>query len=123
MGDGKLGSYLEQAQASCLRARDLIQQLLTFSRGRRGERRAVELSSLVAEARGLVRPTMPSTLELQVKLDEVPPVIADPLQLEQVLLNLCINARDALKGTGTVGIAVREARSVDAGCSSCRRRF
>ena len=117
----KLGGYLEQAQASCYRARDLIQQLLAFSRGQRGERRAVSLPALVAEARGLVRSTMPATLELKVTLDEVPPVVADRVQLEQVLLNLCINARDALGGSGTVGITVRETRSADLVCSSCRR--
>ena len=123
IGDAKLGGYLEQAQASCRRARDLIQQLLTFSRGRRGERRAISLSALVAEAHGLVRSTMPATLELQVTLDEVAPVVvADRVQLEQVLLNLCINARDALDGTGIVGIIVRQTRSADLVCSSCRGR-
>ena len=79
IGDAKLGGYLEHAQASCRRARDLIQQLLTFSRGQRGERRAISLSALVAEAHGLVRSTMPATLELQVTLDEVAPVVvAEP---------------------------------------------
>ena len=123
IGDANLGGYLEQAQASCGRARDLIQQLLAFSRGRRGERRAISLSALVAEAHGLVRSTMPATLQLQVTLDEgAPVVVADRVQLEQVLLNLCINARDALDGTGTVGVIVRETRSADLVCSSCRKR-
>jgi CheY-like chemotaxis protein len=123
VGDAKLGTYLGQAQTSCRRARDLIQQLLTFSRGRPGERRAVSLSALVAEAHGLVRSTMPATLELQVTLDEVAPVVADRVQLEQVLLNLCINARDALDGAGTVGLIVRETRSADLVCTSCRGRI
>ena len=123
IGDAKLGGYLEHAQASCRRARDLIKQLLTFSRGQRGEQRAISLSALVAEAHGLVRSTMPATLELQVTLDEVAPVvIADRVQLEQVLLNLCINARDALDGIGAARIIVRETRSADLVCSSCHRR-
>ena len=122
IGDAKLASYLEKARASCHRARDLIQQLLTFSRGRRGERGAVSLSKLVTDARALVRGTMPATLELEVKLDQVPAVVADRVQLEQVLLNLCINARDAMQGAGTVGIGVRRTKSADLVCSSCRRR-
>jgi acetyl-CoA synthetase len=122
-GDAKLGGYLERAQESCRRARDLIQQLLTFSRGQRGEQRAISLSALVAEAHGLVRSTMPATLELQVALDEAAPeVVADRVQLEQVLLNLCINARDALDGTGTVRVIVRATRSADLVCSSCHAR-
>ena len=55
-------------------------------------------------------------------LGEVGPVVADRVQLEQVLLNLCINARDALHGTGTVVVIVRETQSADLVCSSCRRR-
>jgi len=55
-------------------------------------------------------------------LDDVPAVVADRVQLEQVLLNLCINARDALGGVGTVGISVRRTRPTDLACSSCRRR-
>jgi CheY-like chemotaxis protein len=93
-----------------------------FSRGRRGERSAVSVSALVTEARALVRATMPSTLELDVRFDEAPAVVADRVQLEQVLLNLCINARDALGGVGTVGIRVRRTRSTDLVCASCRRR-
>ena len=123
IGDAKLGSYLERAQASCRRARDLIQQLLTFSGSRRGERRAVSLAALVGEAQELVRSSMPSTLELQLRLNEATStVVAERVQLEQVILNLCINARDALDGTGTVRIIVRETRSADLVCSSCRKR-
>ena len=122
IGDAKLGDYLQRAQASSQRARDLIQQLLTFSRGRRGERKTTSVSELVAEAGALVRSTMPATLELQVMLDQVPPVVADRVQLEQVLLNLCINARDAMNGIGTVHINVRETGLLDLVCSSCRRR-
>jgi acetyl-CoA synthetase len=122
ISDSKLADYLDRARASCHRARDLIQQLLMFSRGRRGERRAVSVSTLVTETRALVRATMPATLELDVMLDDVPAVVADRVQLEQVLLNLCINARDAVGGVGTIGINVRQTRSTDLVCSSCRRR-
>ena len=118
----KLKRYLEQAQASGRRAQDLIQQLLTFARGRRGDRSTISLPALVTEAHAFVRSTMPSTLELQMTIDEVPMVVADTVQLEQVLLNLCINARDALNGVGTVTVAVRPAVTVDLVCASCGKR-
>jgi CheY-like chemotaxis protein len=120
--NAKLTRYLEQAQASGLRARDLIQQLLTFARGRRGDRSAIALPALVAEAHDLIRSAMPSTLELRMTIDEVPKVVADTVQIEQVLLNLCINARDALNGVGTVNIAVRLVTG-DLICASCRKRI
>ncbi len=64
--DPRLLHYLEQAEHSCRRARDLIQQMLTFSRGQRGERRGVALAALVREGSQLVRPMLPASLELQV---------------------------------------------------------
>jgi acetyl-CoA synthetase len=122
-GNMKVKGYLEQARASARRAQDLIQQLLTFARGRRGDRSAISLPALVAEAHTFVRSAMPSTLELQMTIDEVPEMVADTVQLEQVLLNLCINARDALNGVGTVNVAVRLAFTADIVCASCGKRF
>jgi PAS domain S-box-containing protein len=119
-GDAKLAGYLEQATRSCRRARDLIQQMLTFSRGQRGERRPVDLKKLVTESARLLHSSMPATFDLQTANGEsVPLVSLDPVQAEQVLLNLCINARDALQGHGQVRIAVRRARHA-AVCASCK---
>jgi PAS domain S-box-containing protein len=119
-GDAKLAGYLEHATRSCRRARDLIQQMLTFSRGQRSERRPVDLTRLVTESARLLHSSMPATLDLQTAGGEsVPLVSLDPVQAEQVLLNLCINARDALQGAGSVRVAVRRA-SHAAVCSSCR---
>ena len=120
--NAKLKRYLELAQASGQRARDLIQQLLTFARGRRGDRSLISLSAIVAESRDLIGSAMPSTLELRVAIDEVPKIVADAVQIEQVLLNLCINARDALDGVGIVDVAVRTVDTLDLVCASCRKR-
>jgi PAS domain S-box-containing protein len=119
--DPKVARYLEQAGLSCGRARDLIQQMLTFSRGRRGEPRTLELAPLVRESIKLLRSSLPATVDLRVELDgDAPPVLLDPVQLEQVLMNLAINARDAMRSNGEIRIAVRCAAPVAAPCSSCR---
>ncbi|HET9043500.1 MAG TPA: PAS domain S-box protein [Burkholderiales bacterium] len=118
--DAKLAGYLEQATRSCRRARDLIQQMLTFSRGRRSARQPVDLMRLVTESARLLHSSMPATLDLQTTRGEnVPLVSLDPVQAEQVLLNLCINARDAVEGEGRVRVGVRRARHA-AVCASCR---
>jgi acetyl-CoA synthetase len=119
-GNVKLKGYLDHAQASGRRAQDLIAQLLTFARGRRGDRSLISLPELVGEAHALVRSAMPSTLDLQITINEVPKVLAATVQIEQVLLNLCINARDALNGVGAVHVTVRPAVAVDLVCASCR---
>ncbi len=119
--DAKLAGYLEQASLSCGRARDLIQQMLTFSRGRRGEARAIALAPLVRESVKLLRSSFPTTVSLRTELDDrVPPAMLDPIQLEQILMNLAINARDAIHSNGEIGITVRRWTGAKTACASCR---
>ncbi|GMV58758.1 MAG: hypothetical protein AMXMBFR72_18620 [Betaproteobacteria bacterium] len=121
-GDDKTAGYLEHALDSCRRARDLIQQMLTFSRGRRGEPRPLKLCELVQDAAPLLRSSMPSTIALDFDCDrDAPPVLADEIQAGQVLLNLAINARDAIGTTGTLRIGVRPLHASGLVCTSCRR--
>jgi PAS domain S-box-containing protein len=122
LGDAKLAKYLEQMHVAALRARDLIQQMLTFSRGKRGEPRPLSLTPLVKESVKLLRSTLPSSIEIQTDLSaDVPSVLLDPVQIDQVLLNLCINARDAVSGTGAIRVTVRRVERVDHVCASCRK--
>ena len=122
LGDTKLTRYLDQAHAASTRARDLIQQMLTFSRGQRGERRPLALPPLIKEAVKLLRSTLPSSIELETDLaGEVPAVLLDPVQIDQVLLNLCINARDAMCGAGQIRVRVRAVDSHGHTCASCRK--
>ena len=120
-GDARTVDYLGQALASCRRARDLIQQMLTFSRGGRGEPRALSLAAVVRDAMPMLRSALPSTLAIDVDADEaVPAAWIDEVQAYQVLLNLTINARDAMPGGGALRIEVRRTELLDAACSSCR---
>jgi PAS domain S-box-containing protein len=120
LGDEKLSRYMDRAQRSGQRARDLIQQMLTFSRGRRGEPRPVSLQPLIEEWVGLLESTLPSSVEIRTDLDaQVPEVMLDPVQVEQVLMNLCINARDAMQGHGTLTISLRHGAYADCICASC----
>jgi PAS domain S-box-containing protein len=121
-GDAKLAAHLEQALASSRRARDLIQQMLTFSRGQRGAARALDMPDAVADSLKLLRSSLPSTIEIRTELTQTPPVMLDPVQLDQVLLNLAINARDALNGPGRISVELRKA-ATRAVCASCRKEF
>ena len=120
-GDARLGRYLEQARLSCERARDLIQQMLTFSRGQRGEPRPLALPPLVKESIKLFGSSLPSTIEIETDLArEVPAVMLDPVHVDQVLLNLCLNARDAMNSVGTIRVGVRAATGNHGVCTACR---
>jgi PAS domain S-box-containing protein len=120
--DARLEHYLQQAHLSCERARDLIRQMLTFSRGQRGEPRPLALGAAVREAARLLRASFPSTVEMETELaDRLPAVLIDPVQLEQVLLNLCINARDAIHANGTIRLSSGLLRGYRGVCTSCRQ--
>jgi len=123
VADAKLRSYLDQAEQSCHRARDLIQQMLAFGRGQRGEPRPVALRSLVSESVRMLRATLPATLELVHGVEGDPVALVDQVQAHQVLLNLCINARDAMNESGRITVNARRVRVAEMTCSSCRHRF
>src|SRR5262245_32776981 len=119
--DAKLASYLDHVELACNRARELIQQLLVFSRGRRGAARAMALAPLVRQAIRLLRSSLPATLEIVPEFaPELPAALLDPVQAEQVLMNLCINARDAMHGRGLVQVGVTQSNFYGQVCASCR---
>jgi PAS domain S-box-containing protein len=122
LGDAKLLGYLERAQRSGQRARDLIQQMLTFSRGQRGEPRPLQLAPLIKETVKLLGATLPSSIEFATRLEnDAPQALLDPVQVEQVLMNLCINARDALQGSGRIEVRLSAATHDGQACASCRQ--
>lgn len=120
--DEKLERYLERALRSGRQARDLIQQLLTFSRGQRGAPRPLALAPLVNESVKLLRSTLSSSIEFETAIaSALPAVLLDPVQIDQVLMNLCINARDAMDGSGVLRVTLARVRHEAAVCSSCRQ--
>lgn len=79
------------------RARDLVRQILTFSRNEPPQRTAVPLVEVVHDTERLLRVTLPPAIELHMQLQlDLPPVLADATQVEQALLNLCTNAIHAI---------------------------
>jgi PAS domain S-box-containing protein len=126
--DPILARQLGQARLAAERARDHVSQLLAFSRPRRGERRLLAPAPVARQALQLLRPNLPSSIVVDCaeicseNEPALPPVVADPVQLEQVLFNLCLNARDAIGDHGT--IRVRIGHSTAAGhCASCSARM
>ena len=98
--------------------------MLTFSRGRRGEPRSLALAPLIRESVKLLRSSLPATVALETDLsDDAPPVLLDPVQLEQVLMNLAINARDAMRSSGEIRMAMRVVGRTTEVCTSCRKTF
>ena len=98
------------------RARDLVQQILAFSRQSPAQFQPVELPALVREMLALLRASLPSTIEIRQYITaNVGTVQAAPAQLHQVLLNLCMNAEHAMRATGGVLEVRLDSVNVDTG--------
>jgi two-component system cell cycle sensor histidine kinase/response regulator CckA len=103
-------AVLDVIQEAGQRARDLVEQILTFSRRDNPDRQEVDLSGLIRESMRLVRASVPATIRIVEELDDVPRVFADPGQLHQILLNLTANATHAIgHGIGTITISATRA--------------
>jgi signal transduction histidine kinase len=105
--ESPVADNLRQLRIAGQRAQEVVQQILAFSRPTPYAFVEVRAGQVVHEAMQLVRSTLPRTIELRVcGIDETSTILADATQLEQVMLNLCANAVDAMRKTGGV-LAVR----------------
>jgi len=103
---------LTEIGRAALRARQLVQQILTFSRRQAQEMNRQPLTPLVEEALRLMRSLLPAGIQLVTRLPVAAlPVVADATQMQQVLMNLCTNAWQAMEGrSGHITVALREVR-------------
>ena len=103
---------LQEVLIAAHRARELVRQILTFSRLDTPERSALQLQPLIKEGLNLLRATLPAHVDIQKRIDpDCGPVMANPSQIQQVLMNLCTNAFHAMSpGGGTLTVSLREIR-------------
>jgi len=110
----KESENLEMFRNSARRATDIVRQLLSFAKGAAGERVLVRPSHLVREMASMMKSSFPKNINLSVKCDpKLPAIMGDPTQLHQVLLNLCVNARDAMPSGGILTLGA-QCQKVDA---------
>ena len=92
---------LERVMEAAIRGRELVRQMLTFSRKSEHEKKPVSLSAIVRESVRLLRAAVPSSIDIKVDVaSESGFILADPVQVQQVLMNLCTNAAHAMREKG-----------------------
>ncbi len=105
---------VEQTRASATHGAALVRQLLAFARGTDGERTRIDVVAALATLEPLIRQTLPATIQFSVRHRQEPwPIEVNPTQLNQVLINLALNARDAMFAGGRIEIVTDNVR-VDA---------
>ncbi|GMR07721.1 MAG: hypothetical protein BMS9Abin26_0725 [Gammaproteobacteria bacterium] len=124
--NGKVIQYLDQVYTSGERARDLIQKMLAFSRGE-GTGEGVEplvIEPLVNDVIKMLRSTIPSSIKIDINVEkDLPAVVIDPINFQQLIMNLCLNSKDAMKDQGRISISASRKHIVSAECSSCHQNF
>jgi PAS domain S-box-containing protein len=101
---------LQKIHRSAKRGAELTRQLLTFSRKVQSERRPLDLNQEVEQVKNLLERTIPKMIEIELHLDKTPAIVsADPIQVEQALMNLAVNAMDAMSDGGKIIIETERA--------------
>ena len=103
-----LDRYMDAASTSAMRAAALTQRLLAFSRRQSLDPKAIEINALIGSMRDLIERAVDETIEFQLVLAPgLPSGLVDANQLESAILNLCINARDAMPDGGALTVETR----------------
>ncbi len=99
--DNPASDFLSEIRKASLRGTEIVQQLLRFSRQKDQPLKALDLGPLIKEALGFLRVSIPTVIEFEVKMPEQCwPIVGDPTQIHQVMINLCTNSAHAMEGEG-----------------------
>jgi signal transduction histidine kinase len=112
---------LQRVMEAGLRGREVVKQILTFSHQMPREKKPLQLSGIVNDTLTFLRASIPSTISIRTKVEtESGPVLGDPVEIQQVLMNLCTNAAHAMgdKG-GTLDVELSDYRVTPANARAC----
>jgi PAS domain S-box-containing protein len=108
LGPEKSAIYLDSIVKAADRGAGLVRQILTFARKSEFRLEMVDVNSMIGELTTMLGETFPKTISLALQLEKaLPPLSVDRTQIHQALLNLCVNARDAMADHGSISIATR----------------
>ncbi|HYD86855.1 MAG TPA: ATP-binding protein [Vitreimonas sp.] len=122
VGDEKLERAAATIEKAALRGAELTRHLLAFARHQTLSPKPIDLASFLTDALMLIRPAIGAMIEIDVEVQHGLHAFADPVQLTTALLNLCVNARDAMSGVGELTIRICETEGLveicvaDTGC-------
>jgi PAS domain S-box-containing protein len=108
--DEKAERTLSMIQKSAERGSDMVEQVLAFARGVEGERVAIQPGTIIEEVEKITGETFPEAVEVRTDVpDGLHQIVGDATQIQQVLMNLSVNARDAMPDGGTLTLAAHNA--------------
>ena len=112
--DSKAQTHLDAIYRGAMRAKDLVAQILLFSRQNQSERKSMQMTPLVKEVLKLLRSALPRTIDIKECYDaDLPMIAADATQIHSLLMNLCTNAGHALVDGGVLTVGLQNASLTD----------
>lgn len=122
--DDKISGYLEQVTTASIRAKELISSMMLFSRTGHGDYQAINISTLVKEDIKMLRSIIPTSVDIKTHIEEnLPATLMEPVKLQQLLMNLCVNARDAMDNQGKLTVNLSCRKIVNETCLICFEKF
>jgi len=117
--DDEAAENLDQVMEATTRASSMVKQLLAFSRAKPLRNQPVDLNRLVGDQLQMLGRIIGEHIELAFRPGrDLPPLVGDPTKIEQVVMNLCVNARDAMKGGGRLTLSTSSMRLDETFCRS-----
>ena len=105
----RYGTIIDNIKLSSDRGANLVRQVLSFARGIESDKVVLNVRHIIREVESMMENSFPKNISIAVTVpNDLAPIIADPTQINQVLLNLCVNARDAMPKGGRLAITARE---------------
>ena len=120
MDKSRMRKYLDAMQSASERARDLIAQMMLFSRRDQGESHPMDLVPMLKADMKMLCALLPTSIEIDQNYQtDLPKVVIDPVKLQQMLMNLCLNAKDAMNGVGKLSVWLRMSLDIAQECTTC----
>ena len=123
--DDDINEYLDYVLTAGLRAKELISQMMTFSRKELIKTSPIAIEPIIRESMKLLKSTIPSGISVSFEAgNNIPDINIDPVQTQQIIINLCVNSRDSITDNiGQITIKLRRRSIKDRLCTSCRKPF
>lgn len=114
-----LSDYLNEISIAGKLARDLVRQMMSFSRNEVHKSESVDVSELAKESIKILSSSLPSAIQLHSRFEDVPNISVDTVMFHQIMLTLVANSSDAMNGKGVITIGLNKQNFSDVECGSC----
>lgn len=122
--DPELLAHLDEILIASTKARDLIREMISFSNSKTGEHQSLQIVPVIKESLKILSSTLPASITLSTKFsDELSQVRIDPVLIHQMIMSLCINARNAMKDNGVLSIETHHTHIAGQSCNACHESF